>query len=27
LIYGVFPRNGVSQIVSHRISNVTEVAN
>jgi chromosome segregation protein len=27
LIYGVFPRNGVSQIVSHRISNVSEVAN
>ncbi len=27
LIYGVFPRNGVSQVVSHRISNVPEVAN
>ncbi len=27
LIYGVFPRNGVSQVVSHRISNVAEVAN
>ncbi|MFZ0183433.1 MAG: chromosome segregation SMC family protein [Nitrosotalea sp.] len=27
LIYGVFPRNGVSHVVSHRISNVSEVAN
>ena len=27
LIYGVFPRNGVSHVVSHRISNMTEVAN
>ncbi len=27
LIYGVFPRNGVSHVVSHRISNVPEVAN
>ncbi|MDE1875499.1 MAG: chromosome segregation protein SMC [Thaumarchaeota archaeon] len=27
LIYGVFPRNGVSHVVSHRISNVAEVAN
>ncbi|MGI0073539.1 MAG: AAA family ATPase [Nitrosotalea sp.] len=27
LIYGVFSRNGVSQVVSHRISNVAEVAN
>ncbi len=27
LIYGVFPRNGVSQVVSHRISNVPQVAN
>lgn len=27
LIYGVFPRNGVSHVVSHRISNVTQVAN
>ncbi len=26
LIYGVFPRNGVSQVVSHRISNVQQVA-
>lgn len=27
LIYGVFPRNGVSQVVSHRISNAQQVAN
>lgn len=27
LIYGVFPRNGVSQVVSHRISNTQQVAN
>ena len=27
LIYGVFPRNGVSHVVSHRISNISEVAN
>ncbi|MGI0101094.1 MAG: chromosome segregation SMC family protein [Nitrosotalea sp.] len=27
LIYGVFPRNGVSHVVSHRISNVSQVAN
>jgi chromosome segregation protein len=27
LIYGVFPRNGVSHVVSHRISSVPEVAN
>ncbi len=27
LIYGVFPRNGVSHVVSHKISNVAEVAN
>ena len=26
LIYGVFPRNGVSHVVSHRISNVQEIA-
>ncbi len=25
LIYGVFPRNGVSHVVSHRISNLSEV--
>ena len=27
LIYGVFPRNGVSHVVSHRISNISQVAN
>ncbi len=27
LIYGVFPRNGVSQVVSHRISGAQQVAN
>jgi chromosome segregation protein len=27
LVYGVFPRNGVSHVVSHRISNISEVAN
>ncbi|VVC06286.1 Chromosome partition protein Smc [uncultured archaeon] len=27
LIYGVFPRNGVSHVVSHRISSMPEVAN
>ncbi len=27
LIYGVFPKNGVSQVVSHKISNVQQVAN
>ena len=27
LIYGVFPRNGVSHVVSHRISNIPQVAN
>ncbi|MGI0088523.1 MAG: AAA family ATPase [Nitrosotalea sp.] len=27
LIYGVFPRNGVSHVVSHRISNMSQVAN
>ncbi|MGI0075026.1 MAG: AAA family ATPase, partial [Nitrosotalea sp.] len=27
LIYGVFPKNGVSHVVSHRISNVPEVVN
>jgi len=27
LIYGVFPRNGVSHVVSHRISKVAQVAN
>ncbi|MDE1861769.1 MAG: chromosome segregation protein SMC [Thaumarchaeota archaeon] len=27
LIYGVFPRGGVSQVVSHRISNTQQVAN
>ena len=27
LIYGVFPRNGVSHVVSHRITSVPEVAN
>ena len=27
LIYGVFPKNGVSQLVSHKISNVQQVAN
>ncbi|MDE1830039.1 MAG: chromosome segregation protein SMC [Thaumarchaeota archaeon] len=27
LIYGVFPRNGVSHVVSHRISNAQQVAN
>ncbi|TLX69400.1 MAG: chromosome segregation protein SMC, partial [Thaumarchaeota archaeon] len=27
LIYGVFPKNGVSQVVSHKISNVPQVAN
>src|SRR3989475_479865 len=27
LIYGVFPRNGVSHVVSHRISDMAQVAN
>jgi len=27
LIYGVFPRNGVSHVVSHRISGISQVAN
>ena len=27
LIYGVFPRNGVSHVVSHKLSNVQQVAN
>ncbi|HXU95746.1 MAG TPA: chromosome segregation SMC family protein [Candidatus Nitrosotalea sp.] len=27
LIYGVFPRNGVSHVVSHRISDIQEIAN
>ncbi|HMK32268.1 MAG TPA: chromosome segregation SMC family protein, partial [Nitrosopumilaceae archaeon] len=27
LIYGVFPKNGVSQVVSHKISNIQQVAN
>ena len=27
LIYGVFPKNGVSHVVSHKISNITQVAN
>jgi chromosome segregation protein len=27
LIYGVFPRNGVSHVVSHRISNIPQVVN
>jgi chromosome segregation protein len=27
LIYGVFPKNGVSHVVSHKISNVQQVAN
>ncbi|TLY07707.1 MAG: chromosome segregation protein SMC [Thaumarchaeota archaeon] len=27
LIYGVFPKNGVSHVVSHKISNIAQVAN
>ncbi len=27
LIYGVFPKNGVSHVVSHRIHTVEQVAN
>ncbi len=27
LIYGVFPRNGVSHVVSHKLSNIQQVAN